>query len=204
MSLMIQAPARGAEDAAVEIGVVFPDFELARTDGSTYHLADHEGRPKLVLFWATWCPYCRRLMPAIVALHDDFRDRGLSIVAVNFRDDGDTAAYAQEFGIDFDIVLEGDALAMSTGVNGTPTMFFLDRANRVVLRSSNSDPDNPVLRATVLDLLRARKTDLGTLLESAIQGDHRRGKIASAIDIGTRETLTFFGPTAKSANPIGC
>lgn len=148
------APAAGAE--GLQRGDVFPVFKLQRSDGSTLQLSDYDGQPKLLMFWATWCPYCRKLMPAIIDLHDEFGPSGLKVVAVNFRDDGDTEAYAREMGIDFDIVLQGDDLAARTGVQGTPTVFVLDGQNRVRLRTSDSDPENPDLRQAVIALLPAK------------------------------------------------
>lgn len=82
-----------------------------------------------------------------------FRDRGLEGVGVNFRDDGDTDAYAREKDIDFDIVLGGDALAAQADVTGTPTVFVLDGDDRVVLRTSTSEPDSPALRNAVESLM---------------------------------------------------
>lgn len=138
----------------IDQGERFPDFELERADGTRWRSADHAGQPKLVLFWATWCPYCRKLMPGIVELHEEFAPRGLEVVGVNFRDeDGDTEAYAAEMGIEFDLVVNGDTLADSVGVRGTPTVFVLDRENRVTLRLSDSNPDNPELRDAVEALM---------------------------------------------------
>jgi len=146
------AAAAGADGALTE-GDQFPSFSLQRSDGSEWRLADHAGKPKLVMFWATWCPYCRKLMPGIAGLHEEFEGRGLEVVAVNFRDDGDTDAYAREMGLDFDIVLDGDALAAQAGVTGTPTVFVLDGDDRVMLRTTTSDPDSPSLRDAVESLL---------------------------------------------------
>jgi len=138
----------------VEEGERFPAFQLDRADGSTWRSADHAEQPKIVLFWATWCPYCRKLMPGIVALHEEYSARGLEVVGVNFRDeDGDTEAYAESMDIEFDIVVDGDDLATAVGVRGTPTLFVLDRHDRVVLRLSDSDPENPELREAVEALM---------------------------------------------------
>lgn len=140
----------GLAAAGLERGDQFPEFELKRTDGTIWRLADHAGQPKIVLFWATWCPYCRKLMPGIIGLHEEFAQRGLEIVGVNFRDkDGDTEAYASVMGIEFDIVIEGDDLATEVGVRGTPTLFVLNGANQITLRLSDSNPDNPLLRDAV-------------------------------------------------------
>ena len=45
--------ATAATDATVTDGDTFPDFSLARSDGSTWRLQDHAGKPKIVMFWAT-------------------------------------------------------------------------------------------------------------------------------------------------------
>lgn len=135
--------------ANTDAGDVFPEFELTRTDDTKWNSASYRGQPKIVLFWATWCPYCRKLMPGLVSLHNEFGAVGLEIVGVNFRDDGDVDAYAQKMGVPFDLVVDGDALAAEVGVTGTPTVFVLDRAGKVVLRLSDSNPDNPELRAAV-------------------------------------------------------
>lgn len=138
---------------ALKAGGSFTELELQHADGSNWSLSDYAGQPKLVMFWATWCPYCRKLFPAIVSFHKEYADQGLEVVAVNFRDDGDTVAYAKKHGIDFDVLVQGDALAAKIGVKGTPTVFVLDRQNRVILRSSNSDPHDPALKQAVLKTL---------------------------------------------------
>jgi len=139
---------------ALEEGEKFPAFQLDRADGTTWQSSALVGQPKIVLLWATWCPYCRKLMPGIIELHQEFSPRGLEIIGVNFRDeDGDTEAYAADMGIEFDIVVDGDDLATAVGVRGTPTLFVLDREDRVVLRLADSDPDNPELRDTVEALM---------------------------------------------------
>ena len=141
-----------AEDSGklLNAGDLFPDFSLERSDGSIWRMSDYAEQPKIIMFWATWCPYCRKLFPGIVALNRQYAAQGLEIVAVNFRDDGDTDAYATKHGLDFDIVLDGDALAADAGVRGTPTVFVLDRNNRIQLRSSNSNPEDRVLAQAVL------------------------------------------------------
>ena len=130
----------------------FPDFTLQRANGSELTLSAHDG-PQVVVFFATWCPYCRKLMPALEDLQITHGDDGLRVVGVNFRDDGDTTAYARRLGIHFDIVVEGDDLARQVGVLGTPTTFILDERRRVLRRTSKSDPGNPQLHAAILEAM---------------------------------------------------
>ena len=52
-------------------------------DGWREVRARHQGRVVLVNFWATWCEPCREEFPALVRLHDTYRGRGLSLVAIS-------------------------------------------------------------------------------------------------------------------------
>jgi thiol-disulfide isomerase/thioredoxin len=56
-------------------------FDGARLDPKAI-----EGRVTLVYFWASWCPICRKEMPAIEKHYQNFKERGFMVVAVNFRD----------------------------------------------------------------------------------------------------------------------
>jgi thiol-disulfide isomerase/thioredoxin len=52
-------------------------------DGWQSMKARQKGRALLVNFWATWCEPCREEFPALVRLHNDYRGRGLSLVAIS-------------------------------------------------------------------------------------------------------------------------
>ncbi len=52
-------------------------------DGWQRLRTEHRGRVLLVNFWATWCEPCREEFPALVELHRNYRQRGLSLVAIS-------------------------------------------------------------------------------------------------------------------------
>ncbi|MGH7766563.1 MAG: redoxin domain-containing protein, partial [Candidatus Binatia bacterium] len=64
-----------------------PDFSLEDLSGKQLSLKDLRGKIVFLNFWATWCVPCRQEMPLMEALHREFKDQGLEIVAVNFRED---------------------------------------------------------------------------------------------------------------------
>ena len=51
-------------------------------DGNTVELANFVGKGKYVLldFWASWCPDCRKEMPALVEMYAAYKDRNFEIV----------------------------------------------------------------------------------------------------------------------------
>lgn len=52
----------------VEPRPVLPGVVLPQTNGSRLDLGKPTGRPRLMSVWATWCPPCRRELPALEKL----------------------------------------------------------------------------------------------------------------------------------------
>jgi len=67
-------------------GVSAPDFTLKDLSGNAVSLQGFKGKIVFLNFWATWCPPCRLEMPTMEELHKEFSDRGLVILAINFRE----------------------------------------------------------------------------------------------------------------------
>ena len=145
----------------------FPDFSLHTNAGEQWTLSRQGRRPKLLMFWATWCPYCRRLFPEIQALHEDFQGQGLVVAAISFLDDGDTLAYAKQHDLTLTILDDGDALAAEIGVVGTPTTILLDGDNRIVFETRNSDPTDKRLRYAVASAVASYRN------EERVEGDNK-------------------------------
>ena len=64
-------------------------FQLADGAGEQT-LEAYRGKYVLLNFWATWCAPCRKEMPTIQAIVDQFADSDLHIVLVNTAEDEDT------------------------------------------------------------------------------------------------------------------
>ena len=108
-----------------------PAFELADADGKTFRYPDDLEGPAIVLFWASWCPYCKALMPHLQSIVDESGGT-IEVLALNFRDDGNPLEFITEYGYDFRLFLASDAVAESWGVKGTPGLFLVDSAGRAV------------------------------------------------------------------------
>ena len=59
-----------------------PDFSLRDLRGKRVALSDFEGFV-LLNFFATWCSSCSKELPILQRVHEDFGDRGLTVVAVS-------------------------------------------------------------------------------------------------------------------------
>ena len=69
------------------LGKRAPEFTLDLMNGGTLDLASKIGEEIVVLdFWATWCGPCRRAMPIISRVTDEFADDDVRLYAVNLQE----------------------------------------------------------------------------------------------------------------------
>lgn len=121
------------------------DWQLVNLKGEAVRLSDYQGQPVLLIFWATWCPYCKKLLPGIEKLHQKYHHQGLKVIAVNIREDWKPKVYWRNHEYTFDAVLDGDKVAELYGVRGTPGIVFIAPDGKVLGVQSFSDPEHPLL-----------------------------------------------------------
>ena len=129
-----------------------PDWQLYNEAGQLVKSSDFLGKPLVIHFWATWCPYCKKLQPGLEKLYQKYQADGLQMIAVSIREDeGATPQKELENrGMTFKTLIKGHDVGMNLfGVNGTPTTIFIDKAGHIVSSTGISDPDDPRLEKIV-------------------------------------------------------
>ena len=137
-----------------------PDFVLPDMDGEPHSLQDYRGKVVLVNFWATWCPPCRREMPALEALYTRLADQPFAVLAINQWEDADHVfAYMGDLNVfpSFPILFDPESkVSADFGVKGLPTSFLLDKQGRVVFRAVGGRAfDHPEVEQIIRGLLAA-------------------------------------------------
>jgi cytochrome c biogenesis protein CcmG/thiol:disulfide interchange protein DsbE len=135
--LLIATPA-GAQDRAIPWQGSGADGHAIRFD------PDHLQRPAVLLFWATWCSYCKALMPHLQAVYDAAGNPKLDVYAIDIKDDGDPVAELRERGQTFTLIREGDPIADLYGVKGTPSLLLIDRTGNVIYKRVGGDAPEKV------------------------------------------------------------
>lgn len=103
-----------AQDLGIKVGAVAPGAPVERLDGTAVDLGTLlAGKVTVMEFWATWCPNCKQLEPAIKAAHAKYKDRVQFLaVAVSLNQSVERVkAYQQRFQLPFTYVYDrrGDA-----------------------------------------------------------------------------------------------
>jgi len=111
------------------------DFILPDIQGNLVRLSDLRGRPVLINLWATWCYPCRAEMPSMNALYQDYRAKGLAMVAIATDVGGKSVVtpFLQAYGLTFPVLLDPqNMLGAQLQVPGLPTSYLLDKRGRIV------------------------------------------------------------------------
>jgi cytochrome c biogenesis protein CcmG/thiol:disulfide interchange protein DsbE len=135
-----------------------PDWTLTTQAGKKVSLSDYQGRPVILHFWATWCPYCKKLQPKLVELEKKYNNTGIEIVAISFNEDEGVNPQdsINQRGYKFITAVEGEKVAQQYGVKGTPTTFFINRSGNIIFKSSSSNIADPRLELAVKEIIKEK------------------------------------------------
>jgi thiol-disulfide isomerase/thioredoxin len=130
-------------------------FNLEGIDGKEVSLEDYKGKFVLLNFWATWCAPCRKEMPAMSNLHNEFGGEGLEVVGVHV---GPSLAGVKKFlesvPVSFTILIDKDMSLAGWGVRGLPTTFLINPEGKLVYQAvGEREWDSPEMVKFLKDLV---------------------------------------------------
>jgi thiol-disulfide isomerase/thioredoxin len=98
-----------------------PEFDLMDLEGGKWSLADLKGKVAFINFWATWCGPCKRELPYVQKLREQFKDRkDVLILTLNIDDEvGQVLPFMKENKYSFPVLL-GQSYADAQGVASIP------------------------------------------------------------------------------------
>lgn len=135
----------GSDDPAA--GTVAPAVSGEGFDGTSVAI-EPDGRPKVIVFVAHWCPHCRDEVPVLAAwLDDNGAPDDVDLYAVASRTDPELpnhppSEWLEREGFDIPTVADdADASALTAfGASAFPFFVALDSEHRVVARTSGELP----------------------------------------------------------------
>jgi thiol-disulfide isomerase/thioredoxin len=113
-------------------------------------LSSANGRPSLVVFWASWCGPCTQEAPAIERFSRSAEGSG-RIVGVDWSDRrGSALSFIRRFGWSFPTLRDGEGtVGNDYEMTGLPEIFVLDRSGRI-----RTELHGPQTQASLTSALR--------------------------------------------------
>lgn len=132
-----------------------PAWRVYNEVGELNKSSDYVGKPLIIHFWATWCPYCKMLQPGLDKLYRQYQDDGLQLIAVSILEDAGATPQAElrTRKMSFNTMIHGEDMADLFQVQGTPTTVFINRQGQVMATTQSSDPEDPRLEEVVKALI---------------------------------------------------
>ena len=125
-----------------------PSWQLADVNEVMHKFPEDNNKNTMILFWATWCPYCKKLMPHIQSILYQYGDKlNLQVYAMNIFEDSDANEYLKKNGYDFLLFPEAEEVAKLYGVRGTPALFIFDAKGNLIFDLNKVNLDRIKLNA---------------------------------------------------------
>jgi peroxiredoxin len=136
----------------------FKPFKLKTLEGNQKSLEDYLGKATLVTFFFPTCGYCNAEFPHIQRFLTEYKDQGLSMVAINIMPDQTSLVADWQAKHQFTFpVLTGkkmEALAEDYDLKATPTNYLLDSKGNVLLKQAGYKAgDEKILEGKIREAL---------------------------------------------------
>ena len=102
-----------------------PSFQSVMLNGETVNLEDYRGKPFILHFWASWCPFCKIEEGSMSNIQKDWP---MLSVAYQSGDKTEVKKHMEETGLESwpTIVDKDNRLGDLFGVKGVPTSYIID------------------------------------------------------------------------------
>ena len=122
---------------AIDLGKKAPDLTAdAWINGSPVNPAKPDGKTVYVVeFWATWCPPCKRSIPELNALFEQYKDKNVVIIGVTSEAEETVRPFVEKMGMKYVVAIDTNQSSTETymeGVEGIPHAFIVDTNGIVV------------------------------------------------------------------------
>ncbi|MDX1285738.1 MAG: TlpA disulfide reductase family protein [Draconibacterium sp.] len=130
----------------VAIGQIAPDFTQNDPDGNPITFSDVYSKHELTLldFWAAWCGPCRGENPNVVAVYNDYKDKGFTVFGVSLDREkeawlkaieDDKLTWTQVSNLDY----WNNPAAKLYVVSGIPHSILIDKNGKILAKNKRED-----------------------------------------------------------------
>jgi len=213
------------EPKPLPIGASAPDFSLPGVDGKQHSLKDFASAKVLALvFTCNHCPTAQAYEPRVQKLHDDYKDKGVAVVAIStndplalrldelgFTDVGDSfddmKQRAKDINITYPYLYDGDdqVVGRAYGPASTPHVFVFDSerklryAGRIDDSERASDVKSHDMRNAIDALLAGNEVTvpLTNSIGCSTKWSEKRGSVQESLEKWAKEPVTLNNISAE-------
>ena len=130
-----------------------PDFTLYDIYQDAYTISNYRDKQAvLLLFWTTWCPFCRKELKVLNGMYSGLAADGVEVLSVNVGETPSTVQnFVQDYNLVYRVLLDRDnRVAGLYGLIGVPTYILINKQGEVVFK------DNYLPAAEYKDLLESK------------------------------------------------
>lgn len=129
-------------DQPTSLSNIRPLFKLKDVEGKVRDVKEWDGKVLMINFWATWCPPCRKEMPAFIKLQEKYADKGFTIIGIALDQKQAVIDFIDPMGMNYPILMAEDNGIVLTQAYGNrlgvlPFTVIIDRQGKIVHRKRN-------------------------------------------------------------------
>jgi peroxiredoxin len=144
---------RASRSSQTQVDQAAPDFAVTTTEGQRFRLKDLEGRVVLVNFFATWCVPCRKELPHLQSMWEEFGGEGdFRMIVVGREETLETVKkFKEEQRFGFPMAPDAEASVFKLyATDSIPRTYLLDRSGVIVFQSVGyHEAEMPKLKALI-------------------------------------------------------
>lgn len=123
----------------VSVGKIAPDFEITTFQDNIFNLYSIDSEYILLVFWASWCPHCTKILPDLQKIYNPNTESELEIIAISLdtkKEDWENVLKNKNYNWINCSELKGwdSKIAIDYNIYATPTMILLDRNFKIIAK----------------------------------------------------------------------
>ena len=84
-------------------------------------VGDRKGKILVVNFWAPWCAPCRREIPSLIKIQEEYASQGVEVLGIAIDSKPAVSQFADEYQINYPLFLGGSRVSMYNAAFGNPS-----------------------------------------------------------------------------------
>ena len=110
------------------------DIILDELNAKPVNLSGYKGKPAMLFFWTTWCPYCRQEIKTLNQVLPQLNKEGIAVFAVNVGElDYIVRRFINKHMVILRVLLDkNSSAAYNYDVIGVPTYIILDKTGSII------------------------------------------------------------------------